>query len=176
MKHIIYILIGLLIFNCARMPRYRANDHHPITDARQIEGEYKNFDNDSLELHYRSLNGRINWSPKRIDKTQFTSVKFEVLNEKQLKLVFVKGDTILKSQIITYRLRNNGFMKLRNRNFRISGIPYVIGEYEICKYQLGLTKTNNLILHGYTERSGGLLIILMSGKTFKVNQTFERLK
>lgn len=176
MKHIIYIVIGVVVFSCGGIPKYKDNNLKPITNVKQIEGEYKNFDNDTLEWHQNSLNGKINWRSKHEDTTHFTSVKFKILNDDRLKLDFLVDQEVMKSRIIKYRLRNNGFIKLRNRNFRISGIPLVFGEYDIMKYELGLTQTNNLILHGYNEQVGGILIVLSGGRSYVVNQSFDRIR
>ena len=51
----------------------------------------------------------------------------------------------------------------------------IFGEYELAKYELGLTKTDDLILHGHHDQAGGLLIILSGGRTYNINKTFKRL-
>jgi len=162
------------MLNCGGIPKYKDNNQK-ITKATQIEGEYKNFDNDSLKFYHNSINGEINWRPKHIDTTKFTSVKIQVLNDKRLKLDFISNSTILKSRIIKYRLRNNGFIKLRNRSFRVSGIPYIFGDYKLFKYEMGLTQTNDLILHGHKEEAGGILVVLSSGRTYTINHTYQRI-
>jgi hypothetical protein len=175
MKYLIFSAIVVMLFNCGGIPKYKDDNLQPITHVKQIEGEFKNFDNDSLELRYNSLNGKLNWRARQIDTTQFTSVKFKILNEKRLKLDFMLEEDLVKSKIIKYRLRNNGFIKLRNRNLKVTGIPYIFGGYEMEKYDIGLTKTGDLILHGYNERAGGFLIVLSGGNAFKVKRTFERI-
>ncbi len=110
-----------------------------------------------------------------MDTTQFTTVNIEVLSDKRLKLDFILDKDILKSTTLKYRLRNNGFIKLRNRNFRIAGIPYIFGEYESIKFELGLTQNNDLIVHGYKDQAGGILIVLSSGRAFSVKKIYKRI-
>nr|WP_321231888.1 hypothetical protein [uncultured Psychroserpens sp.] len=176
MKHLMYSLIALVLLNCGGIPKYKKNNLKPITSIKQIEGEYRNYDNDSLVFHHNSLNGRINWRSKHVDTSQFSSVKFEILNKKRMKLDFILDNKVSKSRVIKYRLRNNGFIKLRNQNFKITGIPLIFGMYELAQYQIGLTQTNDLILHGKVERAGGILIVLTGGGEFTVNTIYKKIE
>ncbi len=175
MKQIVYILISIFLCNCGGIPKYKDTNFKPLTDVRNIEGDYKNFDNDTLKLNHNSINGHINWRRKHIDTTPFSSVNIEVLSEKRLKLDFIRDNDVLKSRILKYRLRHNGFIKLRNGNFRMVGIPYVFGEYDSIKFELGLTENNDLILHGYKDQAGGILIVLSSGRAFSVKKIYKRI-
>jgi len=174
MKNTLYLLLAFSLYNCGSIPKYRDDNLKPITNVKEIEGEYRNYASDSLKLHHLSLNGEINWRKKDFDTTQFSSVKIKILNDKQLKLDFIFEKKILKSRIINYRLRHNGFIKLRSKNFRISGIPLIIGEYEVRKYELSLNQNNDLILHGIDDQAGGLLIILSAGFALEVNTVFKK--
>jgi len=175
MKKIIYLVFVVSLYNCGSIPKYRDHNLKPITDVKQIEGVYKNYTNDSLKLHHLSLNGRFNWRKKEVDTNQYSSVKIKILDDKRLKLDFQIENNNLKIKIIKYRLRNNGFIKLRNKNFRVSGIPYIFGEYAIKKFELGLSLDNNLILHGVDDEAGGLLIVLSANHEFKVNALYQRI-
>ncbi len=173
MRSTFYMVFGLLLFNCGGIPKYKDADHKVLTHVKAIEGEYQNFDSDSLKLNHNSIHGKINWKKRSIDTTKYTSVQIRVLNKKQLRFDFIKDSTLLKSQVLKYRLRHNGFVKLRNKNLRISGIPYVFGEYALVKYELGLTKANDLILHGCHEEGGGMLIVLSGGGRYVVKRIYE---
>ncbi|WP_460217933.1 hypothetical protein [Psychroserpens sp. MEBiC05023] len=175
MKHLSYLLIVLCLCSCGRIPRYKGNNFKPISSVKQLEGIYNNYENDSLRYHQLSLSGKINWRKKHKDSSHYTSVQIKVLNNKRLKLDFIIDKKVTKSRIIKYRLRKNGFLKLRNQNFRISGIPLIFGEYEIAKYQLGLTHTDDLIIYGRNEEAGGILIVLVGGRSATVNKVFKRL-
>lgn len=165
----------VLLYSCGGIKKFKDVNFRPIESAEEIEGVFNNMLEDSLKFHHNSFNGEINWRKKNRDTTSFESFEIKVLNEKLLKIDFYKNNKLSKSRLLRYRLRNNGFLKLRNQNFRISGIPYIFGEYDIVKFELGLTKANNLILHGYREHSGGLLIVLSSGRAFSVNKIYNKI-
>ncbi|WP_299113378.1 hypothetical protein [uncultured Winogradskyella sp.] len=176
MKHFICIILCSLFLSCAGIKRYKNENQKKVSDIKSIEGTYNNMLQDSIKLYHNSFNGEINWRKKNRDTTSFETFKISVLNQKFLKIDFFKNDSLAKSRIIKYRLRNNGFVKLRNQNFRVSGIPYLLGEYDIMKYELGLTKDDNLILNGYKEQAGGLLIVLSSGIAYSVNHVYNRVE
>lgn len=173
MKNLIYLILLGLCFSCGGIKTYKCNDLKKMNDVSVIEGVYENMPQDSAKFYHRSFNGNINWRKKTKDTTSFETFEISILNKKRLKIDFFKSDSLIKNRVLKYRLRNNGFIKLRNNNFRIFGIPYVFGDYEMNKYQLGLTKDNNLILHGYTEEAGGLLIVLSGGHAFDVKYIYE---
>lgn len=175
MKNIFYTIMVIFFCNCGSLPKYKKDDLKPITNEKQIEGVYKNYKTDSLKLLHNSLNGEINWRKKEVDSTKYSSVKITVLNNKRLQFDFQVENEIKKSKIVKYRLRNNGFIKLRNRNFRICGIPLIFGEYEVKKYELGLNHNNDLILHSIDDSGGGILIILSGGWDVESDDVFERI-
>lgn len=165
----------VLLYSCGGIKKFKDANFRPIEFAEKIEGVFNNMLEDSLKFHHNSFNGELNWRNKNRDTTSFESFEIKVLNEKLLKIDFYKNNKLSKSRLLRYRLRNNGFLKLRNQNFRISGIPYIFGECDIVKFELGLTKANNLILHGYREHAGGLLIVLSSGRAFSVNKIYNKI-
>jgi len=121
------------------------------------------------------LNGKLNWRQENsIDSTKISSVKIKILNNKMLKIDFTLNHKTLKSKIIKYRLRNNGFIKLRNNNVKISGIPFIFGEYDVNKYEIALNNNRDLILHGIEDSQGGLIIILSSGFALEVNRIYKK--
>lgn len=174
MKTIVYLVLGLLLCNCGGIRKYKDGNQRLLTSPKLIEGEYLNYNNDSLKVDYNSISGHMILNKKELDSTKYTSVKIKILDEKQLRLDFVKNDTALKSQTFKYRLRKNGFLKLRHNNLRVVGVPWLFGGYRIAKYDLGLTKTNNLILHGYVEEFVGVFIAIMDGKRYHVKQVFNK--
>lgn len=177
MKRICFIiLVLLLVTNCGSLPKYKKDNFKPIKNAKQIEGEFENFNNDSLKLFYNSLNAELNWRKKEIDSTKYASAKITILDKKRMQLDFIIDNEIHKSKTLNYRLRKNGFIKLRNRNFRVSGIPMILGGYEVRKYELGLNQNNDLILHGIDDSAGGIIIILSGGWCVVNNKTYKRIQ
>lgn len=177
MRKIVYILSIALFFNCGSVIKYKRNDIKPLNDIKKIEGEYQNYSvADIKKLHHLSLNGIINWRMKHYDSTQFTSIKIKVLNERKMKIDFLLENKVLKSKLVKYRIKNNNFIKLKNNNTRISGIPIIFGEYEMMKVQFGLNMNNDLILCGFNDSAGGILIALSSGVTYDINGIYKRIK
>ncbi|WP_353779868.1 hypothetical protein [Winogradskyella sp. 3972H.M.0a.05] len=174
MKTIVYLILGLLLCNCGGIPKYKDGNQRFLTNPKLIEGEYNNYNNDSLKLRGNSINSKINWRKKRLDTTRYTSVKIKILNEKQLRFDFIKNDSTLKSQTFKYRLRKDGFIKLRNNNLQVVGVPWLFGGYKNVMYDLGLTKTDDLILHGYSEEAAAVMVALFAGRRYDIKNIYKR--
>lgn len=173
-KQLRLLIVTILFYSCGGIEKYKNTNFKPLRSVDEIEGIYNNTVQDSTKLYHRTFNGNLNWRKKYRDTTSFENFKIRILNEKLLKIDFYKSDSLSKSRLLRYRLRNNGFIKLRNQNFRIVGIPYIFGEYNLVKFELGLTTENDLILNGYQEHAGGLLIFLSSGRAYDVNHIYNK--
>ena len=155
----LFVIIGLLQ-SCASIKNYEENDLKKIAYAKEIEGEYENISSENKNLKHRSIKSYIDFRNKIKDKTEIRSVKISVLNDKKIQFSFKTMNGTKNNYVSSYKLNKNGFILLKNKNFRLTGLPYIFGGYQINKTELGLTKQNQLILNGVKVDEGAILIIL----------------
>ena len=150
-----------LFLNCASIPKIESKDLHKLTKTNItiINGLYSNFSENSGRQQNQSISQKL--MPSKLSDTA-SRVKIEVLDEKSIRFSFFKNQTEINSKIIHYKLENKGTLRLHNKNFRLHGIPWLFGDYEIRKYQIALSNSGNLIINGVEKREGAHLIILWS--------------
>lgn len=158
-KFIFLIFIGLF-YSCASIKKYDETDLKPINNISEIEGEYSNraFENENLK--YKTVQNIIDFRKKIKDTTEFESVKIIVLDNKNIQFTFKAKNEKEAKYETEYELKENGFIYLKNNNFRLTGLPYIFGGYQINKTELGLTKQNELVLNGIKIDEGAILVIL----------------
>ncbi len=154
----------LFIQGCLTIPKYQKSAVKPIQEIRLLEGTYSNFNNNGI--NNRNAYQLINWKANNVfsgDTTYFSAFNIRILNDRTLSFSFSNSLGRTETKNIKYRMKNNGFIFLRNRNFRLTGIPYILGYYDIKKMEIGLTEKNELIINGVEKGEGAILIVLGSG-------------
>ncbi|WP_417194996.1 hypothetical protein [Bizionia sp.] len=158
-KKLTFIGICFLLANCASLPKYESNDLVKLTENNisQINGIYSNFAENKPKYSHLSFSGKLT-----SDKLKDSISKFEIelLNDKKIRFSFLDNKDQINSKIIKYKIQDNGFLFLKNKNFRLHGIPYILGDYEIRKFEIGINNTGNLIMNGVTKRDGAIFIII----------------
>jgi len=172
----ISILTSFSIFvSCANVRKYGEADYIPIREAKKLEG---NFENIPFNLEYRTYNtfdNAINWRKKKSDTVvKFSSVNLKILDHRFIQFSFTNEKGDVKTITANYSIKEDGFVSIKNRNFRLTGLPFIFGDYEINKVELGLTNTNQLILNGTRVKEGAFLIIFWSPPGWKYLYEFER--
>ncbi|WP_452227650.1 MULTISPECIES: hypothetical protein [unclassified Lacinutrix] len=171
-----FTIIGIcfLFLNCASLPKYESENLLHLTEKNitQLNGTYSNYSENSKSRIYRSFLGRLTSSKI---KDSVSEIKIEVLNSKEIRFLFLKNQKEIHSKTVKYKLQNDGFLLLKNRNFRLHGIPWILGDYEIRKYEIGLSNSGNLVMNGVEKREGAFLIIFWGppGKAFKFTDIYS---
>lgn len=180
-----YLLIALsfLFINCTRISKYdlnlQDNLHLKADNIGALNGIYYNSPKtqDSL-LSYQTVSHILNWRELRKGQNDsvFSKVKLNVVDSKRINVLFLdqSGEKLYSKQI-KYKIKKNGFVFLKNRNFRLVGIPFVFGEYDVNQFELGISSDNNLIINGFTKEVGGVLIVLSSGWGYSITQEYKKM-
>jgi hypothetical protein len=168
----ILFIVSLAFVSCANIRKYNDSDFTPITDLNKIEGEYENIPFNSEYRTYATFENVINWRKKKSDSIKFSSVKLKIIDDKLIQFTFTNKAGNIKSITAKYNINENGFVSLKNRNFKLTGLPYIFGGYQINKVELGLTNLNQLIVNGSLIDEGAILIILPAGLP-KDNYTYK---
>lgn len=161
LKFSVLLFIGLFQ-SCACIKNYEESDLRRITNVKEIEGEYENKSSENENLEHKAMKNYIDFMNKIQDTTEIRSVKISIVNDKKIQFLFKSIGGIENIYESNFKLNKNGFILLKNKNFRLTGlgIPYIFGGYQINKTEVGLTKQNQLILNGVTIDEGAILIIL----------------
>lgn len=160
---IIILLLTVTFLSCATIPKYKDADLSAIKNISNIEGVYENVPSNVEYRAYKTFDNAINWRKSKDDTIKFSSVKVKVLGDKLIQFTFLNTSNATKVINAKYKLKRNGFVTLKNRNFKLTGLPYVFGGYQINKVELGLTNQNQLILNETKIDEGAILIIIPAG-------------
>ena len=160
---IIILFLTVTVFGCATIPHYKDADLTAIGNITNIEGIYENIPMNVEYRAYKTFDNAINWRKSKDDTIKFNSVEVKVLGDKVIQFTFLNTRNAKKIINAKYKLKRNGFVTLKNRNFKLTGLPYVFGGYQINKVELGLTNQNQLILNGIQIDEGAILIIMPAG-------------
>jgi len=169
---ILFSISFLINVSCANLREYKEPDFQPIDDVRKIEGEYDNVPFNIKNQSYATFNNVIDWRKKKSDTIKFSSVSLKVLNDKLIQFNFANKTGNIKSVTAKYKVKKDGFVSLKNSNFKLTGLPYIFGGYELNKVEIGLTNSNQLILNGTKIDEGAILIILPASFP-KTNYTYK---
>ena len=166
--------ISFMFINCASMPKLALSSHQHITEKNitKINGTYSNFAANSDKYTHLTISGRLTSSRLR---DTISEIKLKILNDKKIQFSILKDQKEIDSKIVKYEIQNNGLLLLRNKNFRLHGIPWFFGDYEIRKYEIGLSNNGNLIINGIEKREGAHFMILWSPNIdYKFSDIYER--
>ena len=161
-KKLLLVFILFLTVGCATIPKYDLNNNAAVKKLYDLDGEYDNYPHSDTIREYQTINRIINWKANKTDTSKVYKIGISA-GEKTLKFTSFKTDGKQEIRNIKGKLTGNGFVKLNNRNFRLTGIPYVLGYFDYKKIEIGLTKENDLIINGVEKSEGALLFVLGYG-------------
>ena len=153
------ILIGLFC-SCASINKYEESDLKKIINVKEIEGIFENSEAQNRELNHQTIKSVIDFRNKIKDTSEIISVEISIVSASTIQFIFRTENGKENKYSADYKLNKNGLISLKNKNFRLTGLPYIFGGYQINKTEVGLTQNNQLILNGVTVDEGAILIIL----------------
>ena len=95
----------------------------------------------------------------KVDFIQYYTFSLKVLNSKRIEVSYLKNDSIIRQQTMRYKLKANGYINVKHRNFKILGIPYVLGAFIKKRKRLTLNANNDLIFETVEAMSGGAFLL-----------------
>ena len=124
---------------------------------------------------FDEIDSRISAKRIEIDSSKNYYFVLKVLNSKNIEIIYLENKATIRQQTIKYKLKGDGYLYIKNRNFKIKGIPYLIGSFDVKKIRLTLNKEKNLLLETSEFSSGGvaLLMVYPVGK-LKYQKIYER--
>jgi hypothetical protein len=170
-KYLLLISVGLFC-SCASIKKYGESDLKEIKNVKEIEGIFENSETQNRKLNHQTIKSIIDFRNKIKDTSEIKSVEISVLSESKIQFIFRTHNGKENKYNTEYELNKNGLISLKNKNFRLTGLPYIFGGYRINKTEIGLTKQNQLVLNGVKVDEGAILIILPASFP-KINFTYK---
>jgi len=182
-RHSFYTLIGSLMIlilttSCASFPKRVLTSPIDKTNLSHLNGTYSlkhnhassttdstsmwNLSEAELSSNYTffdELNNGVFVKSMKIDTSKQYKFTLKILNSKKMQSDYFENDSIIRSNRIRYKLKKDGFVYLRHRNFKIMGIPYLFGGFDKKRNRLNLTTDNNLHFETSEFMSGGLFLL-----------------
>lgn len=110
---------------------------------------------------FDEIDSRLLTKSIKIDSSESYTFDLKVLNPKWIELNYLANEKSIRKQIIKYKIKEDGYLYLKNRNFKIKGIPYLFGEFNVKKNRITLNKENNLIFESSEFSSGGVALLMV---------------
>lgn len=190
-KVILGATMTMALYSCATFPKtYKNNSPLSTNNLNTLNGQY-NFrpqtdqytDLTYIESDYanerfyrcRKLKGRYCFDTTQIDFVDKYSFRVNILNTEMLEISYFRDTTLFRQLKFKYKLTKDGFLLIKNRNFRLLGLPYVLGAIDIKKRRLSL-ENGNLVIDEVYHSSGGTLILFGDSKTWTSRDRYLRIK
>lgn len=170
-NYLLLISTGLFC-SCASIKKYEENDLKEIKNVKEIEGIFENSETQNRKLNHQTIKSLIDFRNKIKDTSEINSVEISVLSENKIQFIFRTPKGKENKYDTEYKLNKKGLILLKNKNFRLTGLPYIFGGYQINKTEIGLTKQNQLVLNGVKVDEGAILLILPASFP-KTNFTYK---
>ena len=103
-------------------------------------------------------------------------VKVEIVNENRISFSLLKNENKIDSISLNYKIRKDGFIYLKNKNFKTKWIPIICGNFEVDRTKIGLNNENNLIISNSYFIYGAVLVIIGDTRKSKFSSEYKRKK
>ena len=154
-------------------------------NANSLNGTYSIFAFDKLKTEYPYFDNANNKFYRKYGRGQRDTISFDtinggkfkikIINDNKLRIDFIKKNEIIKSQLIKYKFKKDGFLYLKNRNTIIGGIPYIFGGVDVKKVRIALNQNSDLILNDIFCSSGALFLVFGDVKVWEESNIYLRI-
>lgn len=182
LKLALFFLTILSFSNCAyfsykfQNPTFLTPDFLVPKNVKELNGEYSIIARTKDSTYDRTFKKNNNFfqvlNRKRnkkdtlnIDSLENYSFKIDVMDQKNIKILYLKKNIVFNELIIKYELRG-GYLFLENKNTLIGGIPFIFGGIDIVKVRLTRDLKKNLVAEIVNKNLGGLLLVFSQSKTY----------
>lgn len=178
------LLLMLLIAGCA----FDRNVTNPLSLTKDkltsINGVYeiRNNNADSVTRKYWIYNNFLTEIDRkqlsetlRLDSNKIYKFQLRVLNENRIKINYIEDDQIIRERVLKIKLKQDGYLYLKNKNTVFILIPYIAGALDIKKTRITCDENGNLIFDVVNHRSGAIGVIgFLDGRTWKYRHQYQR--
>lgn len=181
------ILPTLLGLSCASFPKqYDPRDGLNHAAIKQLEGDYRvehystrptkdstliwNFSQPDLGRYptlFDEINNGLFVNKFKVNTAKTYCVSIHNVTNKKFRMYYYENDIIIKQNTIRFRLKDDGYLYLRYRNFKIIGLPYLLGGIKLKRSRMTLDSDNNLVFETSEVTSGGMILFFVFQPVFK---------
>lgn len=195
MKKFLSILILSSLFGCATFSKkisfknqiilnketitningsYAIKSNKTIWRYENIEPEFTENDTTNRFPLYTTLKANNQYG--NAANIENYSAKIEIRTKKIISISLLNKEKIIDSINLNYKIKKNGYIYLKNKNFKTKWIPGLCGNFELDRTRIGLTKENNLILNHSYFIYGAALFIIGDTKKTSFGTEYKRIK
>lgn len=156
---ILFFSLAGLLLSCASLDPVKLQDAISMTDAKEIEGTYIDVPSNVPHYPYNRFSKLIDHTDKTKNSDSISRVEITVISNKKIQFAFVDGQNRKYLYHSNYELKE-GRIHLRNRNFRLTGIPYLFGGYKATRTELSLTREHQLRIRSTQKDEGAFLFFI----------------
>ena len=178
-KLIFYLGILSITTSCAGFKNTNFTELNKKNNLQNINGTYKSipttgngfYVNTLTDVFDRNIN-MFNLNKKY--NNEDAVVKLKMINENRLHVEISELENILFSKNLRIKLKNDGFIYLKNKRLMVYGLLLIFGGWNFQKSRLSLDSNNNLKVHSNYFFCNGVLILMSDWKTFHYDLTFQK--
>lgn len=183
MKNLIfYLCLSLLTVSCAGfkniVPTKTVIGKNVVEN---IDGTYGNLPSSASGFYVKALTdvfdrntNMFSWIEKYVG--EHTRIKLQMISTKRLNVMIFKNEKIVFNKNLRVKLKNDGYLYLKEKRFMLDGIPLVLGEWNIQKSRLKIDGNDNLTIQSNYFFCNGIAIVMSDWKTLHYTLTFEKQK
>lgn len=179
-KIFFYLCFVLTIVNCAGFKNVD-NDNARLTknNLSCIDGNYSNYPLDGQLGYIDGLTDVFDRNTnmfifKHKYDTREVNLRLKIINEKRLNVKIYKKEKLLFDKDLRVKLKNDGFLYLKEKRFMLEGIPLVLGGWNFQKSRLTVDENNNLKIQTNYFFCNGIFIVMSDWKTFHYDLIYEK--
>ena len=125
----------------------------PLYITLKTNNEYRNGSNENLENY---------------------KVKIEIQDKKTILISLLDEEKSIDNIKLDYKIRKDGYIYLKNKNFKTKWIPGLCGNFEIDRTRIGINQENNLIINHSHYIYGAILFIIGDTKKTSFGSEYKR--
>ena len=197
-NRVIIYFVGLsFIFGCGSFPKrtvpaqyLNKNNINALNGKYTIKAIYSgptkdttsawNFSDSDLGIYptfFDELNNGLLVKSIKTDPSKIYTFSLKILSTKKLEFNYFEDDSIIKQNTIKYRFKDDGYVYLKHKNFKIIGIPYVFGGFNTKRNRITLNKDTNLLFETSEFKSGGLFLLMINPYSkMKYEKIYQRIE
>lgn len=168
-KHLLLIItIIFLNIGCASLPKESLDygKQKLESNATLVNGFYniKLSKNDFSQMNRLvEIINRHNEEWPDINPEYSYRLLLEVLDDKHIKLSLFENGLPTIETTVKYKIKDEHYLYLKNKNFKRHNIPFILGGYDYRKVRLAINNDGDLILDSVHYGIGSFLFIIWSG-------------
>ena len=188
--YLILLVLVLLIQGCASFEKGLENPN-PLNkkNLTELNGSYgivhKDFDSISKwdgsqvwvsDNFIKEIDRKLIRDTVKIDSLRKYSFQLKVISTDKIKITYLENGEKFKEQILKSKLKDDGYLYLKNQNVKLLFVPLIFGRLDIKKIRLTKSNDGNLIFDVAKRTVGGFLLIIAGGHYNKYRNEYYQIE